>query len=332
MKIRALALLIPAFAAACDQAPTLSARGAAPSAISYNVPVTAQGHLAGADGMQLFYRVYGSGPDTAVVLAGGPALAISYLDKDLAPLAHGRTLIFFDARGAGFSQLTTDPSMLAMGRHVEDLEAVRRHFGIGKLQIIGHSWGAMVAPFYAAAYPQNVDRMVLVTPGPIQAQYDAQFEAERIARTAPAVLQQQGELIGLLLSGQSPDPVATCEQLFSIFFPAYFYDAANTANMRGRYCDTTPQGANLLLFALFAGRASLGPDFDLAPMLANIQVPALVIHGEGDPIPFASTAGYADALPNGDLQVIQGAGHFPWLEQPAEFFTSVNTFLRRGDL
>lgn len=332
MKIRALALLLPLAAAACDDAPTLSARAAAPQATSYAAPVTSEGYLPGADGLQLFYRVYGSGPDTAVVLAGGPALALSYLDKDLAPLAHGRTVIYYDARNAGLSQVVMDPAMLSMDRHVADLEAVRQHFGIGRLQLIGHSWGAMVAPYYAAAHPQNVDRMVLVTPGPIQTQYDAAFEAERVSRTAPEVLQHQLELFGLLFSGQSPDPVATCEELFSIWFPAYFYDPANAGKMRGRYCDTTAEGANALLFSLFAGRASLGQPFDLAPMLSGIQVPALVIHGAGDAIPLASTAGYSDALPNGELLVLDRSGHFPWLEQPTEFFTAVNTFLRRGNL
>jgi proline iminopeptidase len=332
VKIRAFALLLPLAAAACDDAPTLSARGAAPSATSYAAPVASEGYLTGADGLQLFYRVYGGGPDTTVVLAGGPALALSYLDKDLAPLAHGRTVIYYDARNAGRSQIVMDPAMLSMERHVADLEAVRQHFGIGKLKLIGHSWGAMVAPFYAAAHPQNVDRMVLVTPGPIQAAYDAQFEADRVARTDPAVLQHQFELFGLLASGQSPDPVGTCEELFSIWFPAYFFDPANASNMRGRYCDTTPAGANALIFSLFAGRASLGPDFDLAPMLAGIQVPALVIHGAGDAIPLASTAGYANALPNGELLVMDGSGHFPWLEEPTEFFTAVNTYLHRGDL
>lgn len=332
MKIRTLALLLPLAAAACDEAPTLSAGGAAPSAISYAAPVTSEGHLTGADGLQLFYRVYGSGPDTAVVLAGGPGLPISYMDRDLAPLAHGRTVIYFDARNAGFSDVVTDPALLAMDHHVADVEAVRQHFGIGRLKLVGHSWGAMVAAFYAAAHPQNVDRMVLVTPGPLQAQYDAQFEAERQSRTSPQLLQQQGELIGLLLSGQAPDPVATCEQLFSFYFPAYFADPANIANLRGSWCGMTPLAANLLPFTMFAGRASLGPDWNLAPMLSNIQVPALVIHGAGDPIPYASTAGYASALPNGELRVIQGAGHFPWLEQPTAFFTAVNTFLRRGNL
>ena len=71
MNIRALALLLSLAAAACDDAPTLSVRSAAPSAASYAAPVTSQGYLAGADGLQLFYRVYGSGPDTTVVLAGG---------------------------------------------------------------------------------------------------------------------------------------------------------------------------------------------------------------------------------------------------------------------
>jgi pimeloyl-ACP methyl ester carboxylesterase len=82
-----------------------------------------------------------------------------YLDPDLRPLAHGRTLVFFDQRGAGKSQLVFDPAQLTIQKHVADVEAVRQHFGIGRLQLIGHSWGAMVAAFYAAAHPQTTDRM-----------------------------------------------------------------------------------------------------------------------------------------------------------------------------
>lgn len=331
MKTRTLALLLSLVAAACDRGPTLSG-DIAPVAVSYTSPVAAEGFLTGADGFQLFYRVYGTGPDTAVVLGGGPALPISSFETDLSPLSHGRTLIYFDARGAGKSQLTLDPAQLAMDRHVADVEAVRQHFGMGKVQIVGHSWGAMVAAFYAAAHPQNVDRLVLVTPGPIEAKYEAEFEAERLARTDPAVVQHQYALLGLLLSGQAPDPVATCNELFTSFFPAYFYDPANFANLHGTWCPETADAASLLLFGLFAGRASLGPDWNLAPMLAGIQAPALVVHGAGDPIPAASTFGYAQALPNGRLVTIEGAGHFPWAEEPAAFFSAVNTFLRRGDL
>lgn len=333
MKIRTLSLLIPFAAAACEQAPTtLSSAEVAPFAISYDAPVSKQGFLTGAGGMQLFYRVYGSGRDTAVVLGGGPALPISYFEKDLAPLAHGRTLIFFDARGAGKSQLTTDPTQLGMAHHVADLEAVRAHFGLGPMKLVGHSWGAMVAAFYAAEHPQHVNRMVLVTPGPIEAKYDAEHEAMRIARTAPQALQRQGELFGLLLGGQSADPVADCTELFDSFFPAYFHDAGNVANLRGAWCPQTPDAAALLLFGLGAGRGSLGPDWNLAPMLEDIETPALVINGASDPIPAASTIGYAEALPNATLRTLQGAGHFPWAEEPAAFFSSVNNFLRRNNL
>lgn len=332
MKIRALALLIPFAAAACDQAPTLSSAPVAPFAISYDAPVSAEGYLTGADGMQLFYRVYGSGRDTAVVLGGGPALPISYFEKDLAPLAHGRTLIFFDARGAGKSQLTTNPALLGMERHVADLEAVRAHFGLGEMKLVGHSWGAMLATFYAAEYPQHVDRMVLVTPGPIEAKYEGDHDAMRLARTDSLALKRQGELFGLLLGGQSLDPVADCTELFDSFFPAYFHDVSNVANLQGTWCPRTPDAASLMLFGMFAGRGSLGPGWNIAPMLAGIQAPALVIHGASDLIPAGSSIGYAEALPNGELRTLQGAGHFPWAEEPAAFFSAVNTFLRRGNL
>ena len=270
MKIRTLALLIPVIAAACDQAPTISHDDIAPVAVSYESPVAAQGYLTGADGMQLFYRVYGSGRDTTVVLGGGPALPISYFEQDLAPLAHGRTLIFFDARGAGKSQLTTDPALLGMDHHVADLEAVRAHFGLGRMQLVGHSWGAMVAAFYAAANPQSVDRMVLVTPGPIEAKYEGDHDALRLARTDSLVLKRQGELFGLLMGGQSTAPVADCTELFDSFFPAYFHDPANVANLHGTWCPETPDAAALMLFGMFAGRGSLGPNWNLAPMLKEI--------------------------------------------------------------
>lgn len=332
MKIRTLSLLIPFAAAACDQAPTAVSGDIAPFAVSYDSPVSAQGYLPGADGMQLFYRVYGSGPDTAVVLGGGPALPITYFEQDLSPLAHGRTVIFFDARGAGRSQLTTNPALLAMDRHVADLEAVRAHFGLGAMKLVGHSWGAMVAAYYAAAHPQNVDRMVLVTPGPIEARYEGDHDALRFARTDSLTLNRQGELFGLLASGQSADPVADCTELFGSFFPAYFHDPANVANLHGAWCPQTPDAAALMLFGMFAGRGSLGPGWNLAPMLEEIQTPALVIHGVGDLIPTASSVGYAEALPNASLRILQGAGHFPWAEEPAAFFSAVNTFLRRGNL
>jgi len=201
--------------AACDDAVVNApaAATAAPAAFAHSVQ---DGFLPGTGGVQLYYRVYGGGPDTVVVVNGGPGLALGYLDQDLAPLANGRTVIYFDARGAGRSTLLYDPALLGMSQQVEDLEALRQFFGIGRMTIVGHSWGAMVAPFYAAQYPQNVDRLVMITPGPVQAQYDAPFEAERIARTAPAVLQRQGELFGELASGQSPDPAGACEEAPSL--------------------------------------------------------------------------------------------------------------------
>lgn len=336
MKTRLASTLLLAMPllAACDSDPFASpaAPAVAVRSFSYGAPVTAEGYLPGTDGVQIFYRVVGSGPDTTVVLTGGPGLAMGYLQPDLAPLAQGRTVVFYDPRGTGRSTLLFDPSKLGIQGHVADLESVRQHFGIETLTIVGHSWGAMVAPLYASQHPGRVERMVLVTPGPLTDEHEVVNDSVRRARTPDDVEAKQGELIGLLASGQSPDPVATCEELFSLFFPAMFADPANIANTRGRFCDEPPAAANALLLTMMAGRGSLGPSWDLAPMLATVSAPALVIHGAADAIPLSSTEGFAAALQNGELRVIQDAGHFPWLEQPVEFFTTVNTFLRRGDI
>ena len=334
MKFRNLLFVLPLLAA-CESEPfstPVEAGAPALRTFSYSAPITAEGFLTGADGVQLNYRVVGTGPDTVVVLHGGPGLTFRYMANDFAPLANGRTLIFYDQRGAGHSQLIFDPALLTVDRQVADLEAVRQHFGLQKMKLVGHSWGAMLAPFYAAAHPDRVERMVLVTPGPATRAYDAQFTANRVARTSAEDLARQGELIGLLASGTSPDPVATCEELLLNLFGAYFYDPVNFANRHSDLCDVPAASANALLFTLTVGQAALGPDYDMRPMMATIAAPSLVIHGAADPIPFESTQDFATSLQNAELEVIQEAGHFPWLENPVAFFTAVNTFLHRGDL
>jgi pimeloyl-ACP methyl ester carboxylesterase len=72
--------------------------------------------------------------------------------------------------------------------------------------------------------------------------------------------------------------------------------------------------------------ASLG-DYDWRPGLKYVQAPALVVHGEADPIPVASAVEWASALPNARLMVMPGIGHFPYLEAPAAFFAAVERFV-----
>lgn len=118
--------------------------------------------------VELYYRIAGTGPDTLVVLHGGPGMSTSYLSPDLKPLAESHTVIFYDQRGSGRSTIVTDPGSLHIDRYIEDLEAVRQYFGIEQLTLLGHSWGALLASRYALEHPEHVSNLVLASPGPVR--------------------------------------------------------------------------------------------------------------------------------------------------------------------
>ena len=124
------------------------------------------GHFTGADGVRLFYRKLGTGKDVVVMLHGGPGGTMNN-GEEIAPLAKGRTLIFYDQRGCGRSELVSDPKLLTANHHVRDLEALREHFRLEHMSVLGISWGSGLAALYTAEHPERVTRLLLVSPMPI---------------------------------------------------------------------------------------------------------------------------------------------------------------------
>lgn len=308
--------------AAPAAAPLADAAGAP---FSYDVP-SHDGFLAGAGGVRLYFKVVGSGPDTVVVLHGGPGMSMGYLDRDLAPLARGRTVIFYDQRGGGRSELPADPAALSLEHHVADLEAVRAHFGLERMALVGQSWGALLAAFYAREHAERVERLALLNAAPISAALWGEFEATVAARADSATNARLGEIAGLWFAGQVDQPL--CEEFLALRFATYFHDAANMARLRGGWCDVSDEVAAGLLPTHLAILGSLG-GWDLSDELGHVAAPTLVVHGDADAVPLASSAAFAAAIPGAELWVMEEVGHFPWLEAPVPFFTRLNNFLRR---
>ena len=130
------------------------------------------GYVDAGGGIQLFYRMMGSGQDTLVVIHGGPGFSMDYFLEDLSPLAANHVLLFYDQRGAGGSTLVSDSASLNAQRFVDDLEAIRKHFRISRLKLLGHSWGTAVAAMLCgllstAARPLVVASNILTTYRPI---------------------------------------------------------------------------------------------------------------------------------------------------------------------
>ena len=116
------------------------------------------------DGTRLAYHVRGEG-EPLVVLAGGPMRASAYLG-DLGGLAAHRRLILLDLRGTGDSAVPADPSSYRCDRLVDDVEVLRAHAELDRMDLLAHSAGGSLAMLYAARYPERVARLALITATP----------------------------------------------------------------------------------------------------------------------------------------------------------------------
>lgn len=289
-----------------------------------------EGFITAEDGARLFYRIEGEGPQTLVVVHGGPGNSLESVRLDLAPLARHRRVIYYDQRGNGRSDLIDAPERLAVGLHVADLEAVRRHFGLERMVLLGNSWGGLLVSAYAAAHPDRVERMILHAPAPPTLDYLRQM-AERVqARAAERLTaEQQRRFAEVRLPRywlSSPDPFATCRTFMEAIFRLYVYDPAVALPFRGDVCAGPPEAVRRQLWVNETIWRSFG-EFDLRPGVRAVTAPVLVIHGVADVVPLAGSRDWAASYPDGRLLVMQRSGHMVHMEEPAIFFAAVEDFL-----
>lgn len=274
------------------------------------------------DGVELYAEVRGAGPDTVVV-----PLAV-WLAPVLEPLGEGRTLILYDMRGRGRSTPVEDPALLGLARDLEDLDAVRGHYGVSRTALIGFSYlGAMTA-LYAAEHPERVTRLVQV--GPMPPRSDAPYLRQRdlgelLGRDAVARLES-------LRSDGVPerDPLAYCRAFWEVYAPLYVGSQASVAEAI-RQAEATCAHPNerppAFLRTLGHVVGHLGP-YDWRSSAAAIRSPTLVIHGTADrAAPVEGGREWADANPRARFLPIEGAGHFVWIDRAPALLSAVDRFL-----
>lgn len=298
-----------------------------PSAVSATVPQseTHEGYLPAGAGVRLFYRVVGTRPDTVIVLHGGPGFTMDYLADDLTPLAAQHTLLFYDQRGAGRSSLVGDSAGLDGQRFADDLEAVRQHFKLRRVTLLGHSWGAGVAALYAARYPNHIGRLLIVGGIPLRRQQLVQAFEELAAGRDSAT--REGMQKWMAARRADPGDVAACRAYYVLWFNAFFKDPSAMDRSRGDFCAGTPESRRNKIFSVDRYVAASLGEWDWRPALRQVKAPALIIHGEVDVLPTAGARDWAAALPEARLLLFQGVGHFPYLEIPEVFFAAASQFL-----
>lgn len=286
------------------------------------------GHVEATDGVRLGYRKVGSGAEVIVVLHGGPGFTMDYLADDLLPLAQRHTVIFHDPRGSGRSTLVSEATALDAQRFADDVEALRQHFGLQRLTLLGHSWGAGVVAMYAVRFPQHVGRMIIVGGIPLR--------RTELARTFASIREGGDEAWRTQLRERftawqaNPGDATTCRAFYETWYVPFFVDPGAMRRSKGDFCAGGADSlknkiANVDRIVL----ASLG-NYDWRPALKQVRAPTLVIHGAADPIPAVGAVEWAATLPAARLLLMPGVGHFPYLEAPTPFFDAVDRFVR-GD-
>ena len=274
------------------------------------------------EGARLAYRVFGEG-EPVVVLHGGPGLDSSYLLPQMAQAADGFRLIFYDQRTSGGSSSATDVAAVTLADFVADLENLRTGLGLGRLNLLGHSWGGMLAMFYAVEHPENVGSLVLVSSGGARSTFWGELFAS-IARKRTAEGAQRLEELQQSPGYASQDP-AVLEEYYRVFFEPYFHDPAMASRLSTRFSSETLQRMDPLYQSPLNRSAR---SYDIVDRLSRIRAPTLVIHGEDDVIPVKYAEEIHDAIAGSDLLILGRCGHFPYIEQPEKTFAAITGFLR----
>ena len=288
-----------------------------------------EGYIKSIDDVELYYRVKGSGADTLVVIHGGPGLSIYYLEPDLDPLTEKYTVIYYDQRSAGRSTMVIDSVSLHIDKYIADLEEVRRYFGIDRLTLFGHSWGAVLGARYVRALPDNVSRLIMVSPGPIRYDpYNAMFFPNVTAWMDSTKLSRIESLHKDFVEGEG-DILAVCREFTDLFKRGYFYDPFDleTFNrMRGDIC-SSPEPALRNTWTVNALTLQSIGEWDWRNDYQDIDIPVLVITGVRDVFPVENFHEWEAAFQNAQLVLLDRAGHYPHVERPEEFFRRVWEFL-----
>jgi Predicted hydrolases or acyltransferases (alpha/beta hydrolase superfamily) len=129
------------------------------------VSAQTEGYSKNTDLSQTYYKILGKGLPI-LIINGGPGMNSNGFEPMAKILAEKYQAIIYDQRGTGKSKLTTlNSKTISMQLMADDIESLRKHLNIKKWTILGHSFGGMLASYYATVYPNSIDKLILSSSG-----------------------------------------------------------------------------------------------------------------------------------------------------------------------
>lgn len=280
----------------------------------------APGRIELSGGHRLAYVVAGTDGDVCVLLHG-IANTWRFWTGIAAELAATRRVVAFDLPGFGDSELPAGPLTAPAVADIL-IEAFDR-LGIDQAAVCGHSMGGLVALAMAAGHPTRVHHVAVVggallgVLGLYEGVGTVVRHPIRTARLASVVAQGAVPTPGWIL-----DRIAGSAALRTLFLSTYLRWPARLPAGPIRDCLVGVGRPGVLRAAAKAG------SFDLAATASRVRCPVLVVNGDCDRLsPVAEAQQLGSVLSDARVVVIDGAGHWPMVERPAEVGQVIADFL-----
>ncbi len=258
---------------------------------------------------------------------GGPGAGMHSILPAVKPLAENDVLIFYDQRGGGRSELPADTTKLRARYFVGDLEAVRKHFRLAQMNVIAHSFGAVLVAQYAMKYPHRLKRLVFHgATGPAWAEAVKLAKAATLPASSDTALSNRAaELLHALLNGTASDPVAACREYEEVTRKLAIA-GGDTVNYKGTTCKASPEAVRYY----YRYTAQLAPRsfgrWDFTSGLEDVSAPLLVVYGVEDSLAIPAQRQWAGAVPHGRLLLVPEAGKGALSDNPEFVLSAVETF------
>ncbi len=289
------------------------------SSVSAQLPDTVEEGFLDINGTSLFYKAMGSG-DPIVVLHGGPGFDHRQFLPYIWELAANHRVILYDQRGTGLSSGPVDSMSINIDTFIADIEGIREAFGIETINLLGHSWGGILAMHYGIRFPERLNSLILCSTA-------ASVESFTEMRATYSANREPGdeELLEEIYSSdeyQSGDPGAI-EKFWRVYFKPYFKDHSLVSGLDLLFTENTIKNSNAVAGYILK---SIG-DFELHEDLKVVNCPTLVIHGDADPMPVKYAQKIHESIKGSQLVIAKDSGHWLFVDATETFRSSILEFL-----
>jgi proline-specific peptidase len=274
-------------------------------------------------GLKFYFRSEGE-PDkgTLLVMHGGPGYPYDYLTPLFDIARHGFRVVIYEQAGSGKSDVPRDPARYTIESFVEDAEGVRKGLGLGRVHLLGFSWGGMLAQAYALKYQRNLTSLIL-------------------SGTTPSIplLQQEGARLFDQLPAGVRETITKHEEAGEFDDPEY---AKATLEFQKRHTlrifpVPDPMAYSDAHVNREVGRVMFGPHlievtgsmryWDVTDRLRTLKLPCLVTCGEHDFLTPTLHRLMHSKIKGSKLVIIKGASHIAMWEKRGAYIRTVTGFL-----